>query len=358
MSAPNFAEMNETDVREHIVRPFLTSLGYAYGTAANIRTEQTFRYDRAFLGRKNQAKDPPLTGRADYILEVASYGRWVVEVKSPSEAITRDVVEQAHTYAAHPEVAAFYFLVTNGREFELYRTSRLEAPLMRWNWYDLEEVRLALVNLLGPEAIQRKARLLEPDVGKPLAAGIGSSTRIIGGRVRYEDHASNHQLLNMGQINGLELPVTGGRVDRIEDGRLHTHISIASGAHLAGLQELFGPTESFEFYASDEYISTNVERPTIFQNVYKKDIPAGQTIVVPVLGRISIPFGMNTLSETDAIGFVEGNIFKGTLELRYEISLDSIPLQIKALLEARLGRLPQRLLAQGGGRFEVEVLSQ
>jgi Type I restriction enzyme R protein N terminus (HSDR_N) len=96
---PDFSSMNETDVRETIVRPLIESLGYRHGTEANIRTEQTLRYGKTFLGRKNPKKDPDLVGRADYICEVISFGRWVVEVKSPAESITQDAVEQAHIFA-------------------------------------------------------------------------------------------------------------------------------------------------------------------------------------------------------------------------------------------------------------------
>lgn len=128
--ALNFDVMNETDVREIIVRPLLHRLGYSHGSEANIRTEVSLKYPSAFLGRKKPGKDPALAGRADYICEVISYGRWVVEVKPPSEAITTDAVQQAHTYAAHPEVSASFILVTNGRRFELYRTGSLDTPLL------------------------------------------------------------------------------------------------------------------------------------------------------------------------------------------------------------------------------------
>jgi hypothetical protein len=124
---PDFGTMNETDVREIIVRPLIERLGYRHGTDANIRTEQTLRYARSFLGRKNPKKDPPLVGRADYICDVISFGRWIVEVKSPGQDLTQDDVEQAHTYAAHPEIAATFFLVTNGRVFRLYEAGCMKS---------------------------------------------------------------------------------------------------------------------------------------------------------------------------------------------------------------------------------------
>jgi hypothetical protein len=59
----DFDSMNETDVREIVVRPLIERLGYRHGTEATIHTEKILRYDRAFLGRKNPKKDPPLTRR-------------------------------------------------------------------------------------------------------------------------------------------------------------------------------------------------------------------------------------------------------------------------------------------------------
>src|ERR1017187_7751203 len=142
----DFSSMNETDVREIIVRPLLALLGYRHGTDATIRTEQTLRYANAFLGRKNPKKDPALIGRADYICDVISFGRWVVEVKSPSEDLSRDVVEQAHTYAAHPEIAASFFLVTNGRTFKLYETAKLDKAALEWAFENADDNLLRLFN--------------------------------------------------------------------------------------------------------------------------------------------------------------------------------------------------------------------
>jgi hypothetical protein len=110
--ARSFDKMNETDVRETIVRPLIERLGYLHGTDANIITEKTLRYEKAFLGRKNPKKDPLLVGRVDYICEIVSFGRWMVEVKGPAEAISQDAVEQAHTYASHPELMNISKLVT------------------------------------------------------------------------------------------------------------------------------------------------------------------------------------------------------------------------------------------------------
>lgn len=356
---PNFDDMNETDVREIIVRPLLNRLGYEHGTENTIRTEQTFRYAKAFLGRKNAAKDPPLVGRADYILEVASVGRWVVEVKGPREELSRDVVEQAHTYAAHPEVAALFFMITNGRTFRLYRTSSLEAPLMAWDFEDAAEMLLPLTNLLGPDAIKRKMALLKPDLGKPLAKGIASEVKIIGGVVHYDDHTSNHPLVEMAisDINGLRLPITGGSVTRASDGRLHAKIHMAKAMPMAGeIAEMLDAVDGYDFYASDEYISLDRENPTIFQNFIKSYTPPGAKMKVPGIGEIEAPFGYRFSATTEAVGFVDGEVFRGSMKLEYQFAYEGMSPPVKFALEQQFGRFPNFPQAQGGGSFEVHLL--
>lgn len=356
---PKFEDMNETDVREIVVRPLLARLGYEHGTTANIRTEQTFRYERAFLGRKNPAKDPPLIGRADYILEIASIGRWVVEVKGPNEELSRDVVEQAHTYAAHPEVAAIFFLVTNGRSFRLYRTSALDAPLMAWDYDDTDEVFLALLNLVGPEAIRRKMELLKPDKGKPLAPNLGSVVQIIGGWFQYEDHAGSHPLIGADAVNGLRMPVTGGSVSRADDGRLYANLKTAKAFPLMGeMADLIESHDGYDYFSSDEYVSLDREKPTIFQNFIQSETPAGTQMNFPGFGTLAAPFAFRYAARTEAVGFVEGDTFKGTMQLEYRFQFRDMSSMIRAGLEAQFGPIPETMTASGGGMFEVKLLLQ
>src|SRR5262245_61612627 len=117
-----FERLNETDVREEVIAPLLKSLGYQSGTQNDIIREQNLRYPRVFLGRK-KGNDPPLRGKADYILEVQGRLRWVVEAKPPSSPLGLEEIEQAWTYASHPEIRALYFVVCNGRSLSVYQTA-------------------------------------------------------------------------------------------------------------------------------------------------------------------------------------------------------------------------------------------
>ena len=353
---PDFDNMNETDVREIIVRPLLEQLGFRHGTQANIRTEQTLKYARAFLGRKNPSKDPPLTGRADYICDVISFGRWVVEVKAPNEGLTRDAIEQAHTYSAHPEIAAAYFLVTNGREFQLYQTAHLDKPVLQFSHDELQQNVLKLFNIVGPEAIRKRAKGATADPGMPLGAGLASKLEIIGGEVRYDDHNSNSPLFDTSMINGLTLPVTGGFVERDVDGRLRAHVNVAKAAAMfRDLSDLLS-VDGYDFYAANEFISTNVEDPTIFQNLLEVNTVAGTPINVPGIGTVPLPFSMSMVSWTEAVGFVEDDMFRGTMQLTYDLTVSRFDPLVKAHIEQRYGRpIPAKSQFSGGGSFQVRI---
>ena len=75
-----FDRMNEADVREEILAPFIRELGYRMGTEHDVIREQSLRYPKIFLGRKNPNRDLELRGRADYILESSGRVRWVLGV--------------------------------------------------------------------------------------------------------------------------------------------------------------------------------------------------------------------------------------------------------------------------------------
>lgn len=351
---PLFDTMNETDVREIIVRPLLARLGYAHGTQANIRTEVSLRYDRAFLGRKNPKKDPPLAGRADYICDATSYGRWVVEVKAPEFVITQDDVEQAHTYAAHPQVNALYFLITNGREFRLYGRGQLEEPLLAWSYSDTERHMMTLFNILGYEAIKKVTEAIRPDKNKPLGPGLGSELIIVGGQIKYGEHESDHPLLQTDVMNGLTGGVTGVGVSRDADGRLHAVVRVISPyQQLQELNRLAG-IEDFHFFCSAEYVSADAERPTIFQNVIEARIEPGiRARLVPGMPEIVLPFGFDSTVYTEATGYVEGGHFKGVITFEYNYQLIRGGPTGNAAMDAMIRNMPMTARIVGSGEAEI-----
>ncbi|MCA6123533.1 type I restriction enzyme HsdR N-terminal domain-containing protein [Bradyrhizobium sp. WSM 1704] len=310
----NVSAMNETDVREAIVRPLLKALGYSHGTAANIRTEYTLQYDRAFLGRKDRDKDPKLRGRADYICEVIPYGRWIVEVKSPAHELTLDDAQQARTYAAHPEIAARFYLLTNGREFKIYQTSSPASPLVSWRLEQTNCNFQTVVNLLGPEAIKRSGQIVL-DRGRSLAPGLGSSARITGGSMTYSDSWSNNETLiaAMGSLKGLRNAARGHEISRTADGLIEARIELEPA--FSAFDEL-NRTLGFipiSFKCPDEVLSIDRSRPSIFTNVLRLTLPRGTVLPTsPVSPGGILQIDCSIVYYNNAAGWLEGTKLSGT----------------------------------------------
>lgn len=345
--------MNETDVREAVVRPFLESLGYRHGTQATIRTEVPLRYDKAFLGRKKPAKDPAL-GKADYVCEAISYGRWVVEVKSPSKDIARDDIEQAHTYASHPEIAALYFLVTNGRDYQLFMTSRLDHPLLRWSYEEIEQLRDQIGGILEFEAIKKYAKRITPDVGKPLGKGLASRLRISGGEIVYGAHQSTHPLIPFDPIGDSVAPITEGMVERENDGRIRATLRVLSVTGAAReINERLG-LDRFEFATTASEVSTNREAPTIFKNLQTGALSEGDMIDFGLgQGRTPMPFTVSFEVFSEAIGYLEGDVFKGVVSFDYLFEFHPPRLHRQPQIIALLASVPREARMLGSGEFAV-----
>jgi hypothetical protein len=345
--------MNETDVREVIVRPLIERLGYKYGTQAHIRTEVHLKYEKAFLGHKKKT-DPPLAGRADYICDAISYGRWAVEVKKPAEVLTQDDVEQAHTYCAHPEIGAHHFLLTNGKEFRLYVTGQLDKPILAWGFAETEQHILTLFNIVGYEAIKKRAAILSPDVNKPLGKGIASKLRIIAGEVAYGDHRSDHPLFQIDALTGKIGTITGGAVHREQDGRLCAHVIVRSPYQdLEKINKLAGLGD-YTFWSADEYVSTDQNKPTVFQNVVDGRIEPGTPIrIAPGIPEIPLPIGFQFTVFTEAIGYFDGKVFTGFLSFDYDYTLirgrPTGNIQVDQLLRTA----PSKAKLIGEGTFKV-----
>lgn len=274
----DFSTMNETDVREVIVRPFLERLGYRHGTLANIRTEVPLRYAQAFLGRKNPSSDPALRGRADYVCEFIPYGRWVVEVKAPLIELSEEDAAQAHTYAAHPEIAARYYLLTNGREFRLYQTGAPFYPILSWKAEEMEERFYAVRSVLGPDELRRAGTILvDPD--RPLAEGLRSSASVVGGYVLYENVFSSNQQMQqaLARMVGTRASVREGSIARTTNGLIEATVSIYSPyANFDDLNRQLGFIP-LVFRTSGETLSTNANAPSILSNMLTVTIPPGTT---------------------------------------------------------------------------------
>ncbi|MCA6072800.1 MAG: type I restriction enzyme HsdR N-terminal domain-containing protein [Endomicrobium sp.] len=125
------ADFKENSVREIIVVPILKELGYS---DENIIRSKTLRHPFLKIGSKKR----PVNLVPDYVLRVGDSFACVLEAKAPNQKIIdNENVEQAYSYAAHPEIRSLYFALCNGIEFSLYRTSDSSSPIL---YFDVEDI--------------------------------------------------------------------------------------------------------------------------------------------------------------------------------------------------------------------------
>lgn len=96
----------------------------------------------------------------DYLLCPNSIPYWILDAKSPKEDILDNIhIEQAYSYAIHPEIHAKYFALCNGKNFVLFSTRKVK-PLLKFEMKNINENLSHLLRLLHPE-ILAKEELIE-----------------------------------------------------------------------------------------------------------------------------------------------------------------------------------------------------
>lgn len=319
----DFTNLNETDVREEILAPLIRLLGYRSGTENDVIREQSLRYPRAFLGRKKPGQDPVLRGKADYILDARNTVRWVIEAKAPDVEIDLDAVEQAYTYANHPEVRAVYFVLSNGHKFVVYQTALGPgcAPIFQVEYQQLNEALPTLHNLLSPSSLLRDHPGVEPDTGIPIGPGLRSVVRIANGLIRYEQNSLGNKVLNE-----LQTGITKGAIERDENGRLVAYIETHGPSRsLQELNERLG-LAAFEMVSLDKALSVDKETPTTFVYEHTVVLPAGETLLdLNTWTEITIPMNISCRVFTQAQGILDRSRFHGkfTTMMKYlEANID------------------------------------
>lgn len=326
--AYDFESMNETAVREEIVAPLLRHLGYRSTTSNNIIHEHHLIYRQLQLGRKNPAKDPPLRGIADYICVAGGQVRWTIETKPPSEQLDTDAKEQAWTYANHPQVRAVYFVLTNGRSFELYMTNRgADSPaVFQCTYAELASKLTTIENLLKPSSVLRDNKAQELDTLPPLADGLRSSAQVTSGWMRIETLVPE-----VPQFIGLTHTITGGTLERMGDGtiqaKLHTLVAFEK---LQKLNSTLG-IDVLNLLCTDKSLSTDEQSPTTFSGTQHVVIPEGVDMLdISRWCEWKLPIQMVFRAVTLATGVLKGNVFSGSFEGHMNMEF-SVPLGVTLL---------------------------
>lgn len=323
-----FASMGETDVREEIVAPLLRHLGYRSSTINDIVREQNLKYPNLQLGRRKPT-DPPLRGKADYICIAGGLVKWVIEAKAPGESLDELVVEQAWSYAMHPQIAAVYFVLTNGHEFRFYQTNRgADAkPFFQCSHAELQDKLTAIENLLSPAAVLRDHPAHRIDTGKPIGPGLRSIVRVTSGRIHYSKLSAPVPLLQE-----MIMTVTNGSVERAEDGSLTAHLwSLVPFQSLQKLNEQLG-LDQMKLTSTSTAVSSDPLLPTVFEGLSRSILPKGIVILNLLDGtNTEMPMNMTTIARTRAVGYLKDSTFSGDffasityVEAGHELTLEGL----------------------------------
>ncbi len=304
-----FSRLNEADVREEILAPLIRALGYRTGSVHNVIREQSLRYNRLFLGRRNPRRDPIIRGRADYILEAHGSIRWVIEAKAPGVVIGIDEVEQSWSYANHPEIRAVYFSVCNGRNFQVFQTNLgpNKEAIFSITYEDMDEQFPQMLNLLSPDSIRRDHPVIVRDLEEPLGPGLRSFVRIANGLIKYERNNLGWRVLSEFQTG-----ISEGAIERDEAGRMVAFLQTTGPSR--SLQELNNRLglSTFEMISTDSTISDNSDSPTIFSYENAVIIPSGEKLLdLRTWTDVILPSNITCQVSVKASGIVKEKKFFG-----------------------------------------------
>ena len=116
-------DFREDSVREELIVPLLSMLGYAASGPNRIIRSRPLEHPFVRIGtRKHAIRIIP-----DYLLQQDGENAWILDAKAPGQGITEgDNVEQAYSYAVHKDIRVPLYALCNGRELVIFHISEEE----------------------------------------------------------------------------------------------------------------------------------------------------------------------------------------------------------------------------------------
>ncbi len=328
---------NEADVREDFIAPLIAALGYRKGTEFDVLREYNLVYPRSSLGRKKK-NDPPLKGKADYILSVAGSGKWVIEAKPPTVKISNNDIEQALTYARHPEVSAVICVITNGKETHICHA--MAPPGDKACNVIFEKIPQELANylrpILGSCQFQEKFRPKPLNLAGGIAPGYPDRCRILAGKAIYRDISwtCNYDLPNLAsQMNSLRenllgfvSHLRGGEISLTENGVVVSTSWLMQNDKMETVAQSIGLSREMKFVTQGLRISNDCDSATHFDAIIDLSINAGDAVAEGPFSPIQFSqISMNMSISARAKGYLQRNILMGQFFTEYYFSFPELP---------------------------------
>lgn len=176
-SALDSPDFKEDAVREEIIAPILKRLGYKPSGTFRVTRSKSLIHPFVMIGSKRH----PINIIPDYTLFEEEQALAIIEAKGPQEAIIKSHhVEQAYSYAIHPEVRVKNYALCNGRELVVYLTDKWE-PFLQIPISGIEKYWTMVEEALHPRFLKNpEFRGFAPDYGLTmLKAGMRPETNQI-----------------------------------------------------------------------------------------------------------------------------------------------------------------------------------
>ena len=158
-------EFKEDSVRELVIAPILARLGYLPSGSTRVTRSKSLQHPFVRVGtRKHHVTTIP-----DYTFYVDDKPLFVLDAKAPNqEVLSDDHLQQAYSYAIHPEIRCEEFGLCNGRELVLFNTRQAE-PLLHLRFEEFESKWRDIEKFLAPKFLREPIlRRFAPDFGLAL----------------------------------------------------------------------------------------------------------------------------------------------------------------------------------------------
>lgn len=159
-------EFKEDSVREELIIPILRKLGYRAGGDFQIIRSKALTHPFVLIGTIERK----ITITPDYLMQIHKDYAWILDAKRPNQNITNGKnVEQAYSYAIHPEVRVKLYALCNGHELTVFHINQIK-PVKQVDLIDIEERWNEIQNILAPQNVLKyklrpKEEDLYPDYG-------------------------------------------------------------------------------------------------------------------------------------------------------------------------------------------------
>lgn len=138
-------DFREDSVREVFIVPLLASLGFGESAPYRIIRSRPLTHPYVYIGTVKKG----ITIIPDYLLQRDGENTWILDAKGPNENINSGKhVEQAYSYAIHPDIRVQLYALCNGRKLVVFHVSQ-EEPVLDVALADVGHAWHPIVGLLG-----------------------------------------------------------------------------------------------------------------------------------------------------------------------------------------------------------------